>query len=81
MNEISTQTALDVLKNAMLTDYECAWSWHCNIVCCAMDEGVEHGTANRIAGRFMKLAFGVDTSRPPSLSEPHLISDSPRKPS
>lgn len=57
---------MNALKAAIQDDPGYAWSWHCNVTCCAMDEGVEHDAANRIAARFMKLAFDVDTSERPA---------------
>lgn len=41
-------------------DSDLAWTWHCNIACCVMDEGIPHAVANEAAARFMKLAFDVD---------------------
>ena len=53
--------AMDMLKGCFAHHADYAWSWHCNIACAAMDESVPHDVANRIADRFMQLAFGVST--------------------
>ena len=57
--------ALNILKSAMRDDPHYAWTWHCNVAVSMMDEGAPHDSANAAAARFMKLAFGVDTSKPP----------------
>lgn len=54
------------LKAAMQEDPGYAWSWHCNIACTTMDEGLDHAAANRAAARFMALCFDVDTSKAPA---------------
>lgn len=54
--------AHDAMKAFLGVDPDLAWTWHCNIACCAMDEGMDHDKAQRVAERFMKLAFDVDTS-------------------
>ena len=61
---MNVKEARELLEAEFKKDPGFAWSWHCNVACCVMDEGVNHVTANRAAARFMKLAFGVDTSRP-----------------
>lgn len=58
-------TALEILSSAMRDDPGYAWSWHCNVACAAMDEGAPHDSANAAAARFMRAAFGVDTTKPP----------------
>lgn len=50
------------LTQQMHEDPAYAWSWHCNIAACAMDEGLSHAAANRTAARFMKLAFDMDSN-------------------
>ena len=64
----STKEAMDATKKAMVADNPSkggsyAHSWHCNIAVCAIDEGIDHATANKIASRFMKLAFDVETKQ------------------
>jgi hypothetical protein len=61
---VSAAASMASLKDAFQRDSGYAWSWHCNLACCAMDEGMEHGAANRAAARFMKLAFGVESKEP-----------------
>jgi len=56
-----TERAMKILKKAFQDDPDYAHSWHCNIACMAMDAGTDHKTANDGAGRFMKLAFDVET--------------------
>lgn len=67
ITEPSTKTdgyaAMAALSASMKTDHAYAWSWHCNIAMASIDEGVEHGAANRAAAQFMRNAFGVDTSK------------------
>ena len=58
----TVELALYNLRQAFEKDHDYAWSWHCNIACCAMDEGILHPEANRIASRVMKIVFDVDTS-------------------
>jgi dihydroorotate dehydrogenase len=53
---------IEELTKMIQQDTGYAWTWHCNISCCAMDEGMEHASANKVAARFMKLAFDVDTT-------------------
>ena len=62
----TTPKAVKHLRAAIQSDYSYAWAWHCNIACPAMDEGIDHTTANKIAARCMYTLFGVDTSQPPS---------------
>ena len=57
--------ALQTLSFHMRIDPELAWGWHCNVAIASQDEGMSHEAANRAAARFMKMAFDVDTSRPP----------------
>jgi len=61
--------AMGEVRTAIQVDPEYAWSWHCNIAMASVDEGMEHGAANRAAARFMDLCFGVDTSKNRHYSE------------
>jgi hypothetical protein len=54
---------LDAIKAAMAKDSDFAWTWHCNIAVCFMDEGGSHKAANLAASRFMKTAFDVDVTK------------------
>lgn len=56
--------AFITIQDAIRADKEYAWAWHCNIAMAAYDEGVPHDDANKIANRFMQMAFGVDTKEP-----------------
>lgn len=58
-------TAYELFAVTLRNDREYAWVWHCNIAMSAVDEGVEHETANRAAARFMKLAFDIDVTEFP----------------
>jgi|SRR5580704_6089067 hypothetical protein len=49
------------LRIALAADPDYARTWHDNLACCVMDEGVPHDVANRAAARFMRLAFKVKT--------------------
>jgi hypothetical protein len=55
----ATAHAMTTLKESMRKDPDYAWTWHCNLACCAFDEGVNIVTANDIAARFMSLAFSL----------------------
>ena len=59
------ELAIQVLSRCMREDYDLAWGWHCNIAVMAQDAGASHAVSNDGAARFMKLAFGVDTSKAP----------------
>ena len=56
--------ALDDLNDAFVSDPSYVNSWHDNIACCGLDEGLEHGVANRVATRIMRHCFGVETKNP-----------------
>jgi hypothetical protein len=55
-------TPYEGLCKALQNDSGYAWSWHCNIAVHAMDEGVDHATAQQIASRVMQGCFQADTS-------------------
>ena len=61
LGSIPLKLAYRKLSLEMKADPEYAYSWHCNVACAAMDEGVDHETANKIATRFMSIAFQVKT--------------------
>lgn len=63
---MTSKEAMDHLRQAFQKHSDYAMSWHRNLACCALDEGVDHKTANLIASRFMKLAFEVVTEEPPT---------------
>ena len=52
--------AMRVVLDAMRSDPEYAWSWHCNIAMAFVDEGGDHALANHAAARFMRSLAGVD---------------------
>ena len=52
--------------NAIRNDPGYAWSWHCNIAMAAVDEGVNHMAANKLAARFLMILTGVDTTKNPA---------------
>lgn len=62
MQEGNASIGLSMLKGVMKFHPDFAWTWHCNIACVAMDEGVNASTANLLAARFMMSAFEVDTA-------------------
>lgn len=83
MGLVVTWEALDplpaawgIVKQALKDDYELAWAYHCQIAVSAMDEGVSHHTAQKIAERSMSLLFGLDTS----LGEPTRTDSTPEEP-
>lgn len=54
---------MDVIRKRMQEESDLAWGWHCNVAMAFIDEGGDRESANRAAARFMKAAFGVDTSQ------------------
>lgn len=58
---MTSKEAVEHLSKAFKDDPEYAWSWHCSLACCSMDEGLDHEHANKAAGRFMYMCFGVNT--------------------
>ena len=76
-----TGQAMAHLSAAMNDDPAYAWSWHCTIACCAMDEGLAHEAADKAAARFMRLAFDVNTDKAPNAAmsgaEPALSAERP----
>ncbi len=66
---MSIDYELQVISDSMAYDTALAWGWHCNIAMAYQDEGGTHVAANRAAARFMKLAFGLDTSKLPQYRE------------
>lgn len=56
--QMITQTAMEVLSNAINENDEFAWGWHCNIAVAAQDEGMSHEDSQKVARRFMGWAFG-----------------------
>ena len=59
-------SAVKQVTDAMRNDLDYAWSWHCNIAMAAVDEGVDHMTANKLAARFLMILTGVDTTKNPA---------------
>ena len=57
--------SMATVTNAIRNDPSYAWSWHCNIAMAAMDEGVNHMAANKLAARFLMILTGVDTTKNP----------------
>lgn len=60
--EPSVAEALQVVRYTMQHDPEFAWAWHCSVAHEALNEGIIHGVANKIATRFMSTVFDTDTS-------------------
>ena len=57
--------SMATVSNAIRNDPSYAWSWHCNIAMAAVDEGVDHMAANKLAARFLMILTGVDTTKNP----------------
>ena len=57
--------SMATVSNAIRNDPGYAWSWHCNIAMAAVDEGVNHMAANKLAARFLMILTGVDTTKNP----------------
>lgn len=66
-NEV--EAAMRVITSAINDDPGYAWAWQCNIAMSAVDEGVDHETANRAGARFMRLCWGVDVTAFPEWQE------------
>ena len=62
--EVYVGSPMERLTQQIKDDPEYAWSWHCNLAVCAMDEGLDHAAANRAAARFMQTTFGVVATEP-----------------
>ncbi len=62
---VSAATAVDALRRHFIRDPDFAHTWHANIACAAMDEGLDPKRANQAASRFMFSAFCVRTSDQP----------------
>lgn len=60
-DKVDGSSAYREFAKALCADPAWAWSYHCNLACAAMDEGLKPAAANRAAARFMKAAFGIDT--------------------
>lgn len=58
--------SMATVSKAIRNDPSYAWSWHCNIAMAAVDEGVDHMTANKLAARFLMILTGVDTTKNPA---------------
>ena len=58
--------SMATVSNAIRNDPGYAWTWHCNIAMAAVDEGVDHMTANKLAARFLMILTGVDTTKNPA---------------
>lgn len=54
---------MDMICKRMREESDLAWTWHCNVAMAFVDEGGDRESANRAAARFVKAAFGVDTSQ------------------
>ena len=66
---------MDVICARMQNESDLAWTWHCNVAMAFVDEGGDRESANLAAARFMKAAFGVDTSQSEEwkkIVEPHI---------
>jgi hypothetical protein len=61
---ITTEEAMNHLKQAMREDPGYAWSWHCNVAMASVQEGMGHTEANKAASRFMKWAFDAEGYEP-----------------
>lgn len=58
--------SMATVSKAIRNDPGYAWTWHCNIAMAAVDEGVDHMTANKLAARFLMILTGVDTTKNPA---------------
>lgn len=60
---MDAKKAMEKLSEVIKNDPDYAWAWHCNVAMSAFDEGLCKPAANRAAGRFMAIAFKVDTTK------------------
>ena len=67
---LTVEKAMAALKKELRNNQHYAYTWQSAIACCAMDEGVKHEAANRIASRFMSVAFDVKAASTPEASAP-----------
>ena len=57
-------SAFVALTQAINSDPEYAWGWHCNLAMPIKDEiGCSHLDANKAAARIMQTIFSVDTTK------------------
>lgn len=66
--EITTESAVKKLCDALRNDLDYSWSWHCNIAMMMFDAGCPHDAANEGAARFIQLLSGVDTRKHPGFA-------------
>lgn len=59
----SVPEAMKVVTEALRSDPDYAWSWHCNVAMASVDEGMGHYEANKAAARFIYSLAGVDTTK------------------
>jgi len=52
--------AMQTVIDAMRSDPDYAWSWHCNIAMAFVDAGGDHYTGNQGAARFMRILASVE---------------------
>lgn len=71
-NEIKSpfQKACHTMVKTFKEESYIAWGWHDNVASACLSEGVDYHTANRIASRFMKMAFDVVTVKPSERFKP-----------
>lgn len=60
--DLDEQMIINAFKMAFKKNPDYAWSWHCKLAMSAHDEfGLDKPAANRMAARFMKSCFDIDT--------------------
>ena len=55
---VSLSDAIDVVIDALVSDPDYAWGWHCNITMAQVDEGADHAIAEHGAQRFLSILTG-----------------------
>ena len=66
---MTTKEAYEHISNALKTDPDYAWSWHCNIAMAILDADdadVSHKDSNIAAAHVMERCFGVNTAENPN---------------
>ena len=71
-DHLKMHAAMKVVLEAMRSDPDYAWSWHCNVAMAFVDAGGDHYTANQGAARFMQLLAGVEPA--------HELPEAPSRP-
>jgi hypothetical protein len=59
----------ETIKQALIDDFDYAWSWHSNIAMVIQDSGNDYNASNLLASKIMKRIWDIDTSENPRYLE------------